>query len=327
MSELRNSVPQTISICSTSSTLGTADPNTAITADCNTQIETADQSNKRANAKKPNFFVSVTKCDSNNDLSFLKASNLKDIHLLRCLVLKVPWASGYGKITKAWDEAAKLLSEQKGCDGINVFDEPVSSKVMKERVKVLLKWIKDDHVASQYKSGIDDENPPSEVMQLLDEVSELHTEHEENKEETGKEKAAGRKRAREQALVIREASLVGKTYEGLKEDDDNVSKRSKSSKGSTFDLTGMVELATAQLQATPKKAEYMERKLAMSEEKLQLETARFDLEAEERRQGIQERKIRLTEDQRRNEQNFEMIRTQMNMQKEMMEMMMKYNDK
>ena len=113
----------------------------------------------------------------------------------------------------------------------------------------------------------------------------------------------------------------------MKEDDDNVSKRSKSSKGSTFDLTGMVELATAQLQATPKKAEYMERKLAMSEEKLQLETVYFDLEAEERRQGIQERKIRLTEDQRRNEQNFEMIRTQMNMQKEMMEMMMKHNEK
>ena len=100
MSELCNSVPQTISICSTSSTLGTADPNTEITADRNTQIETADQIKKRANDKKPNFFVSVTKCDSNNDLSFLKASNLKDIHLLRCLVLKVPWANGCGKNNK-----------------------------------------------------------------------------------------------------------------------------------------------------------------------------------------------------------------------------------
>lgn len=58
----------------------------------------------------------------------------------------------------------------------------------------------------------------------------------------------------------------------------------------------MVKLATAQLQATPKKAEYMERKLAMREEKLQLETTRFGLEAKERRQGIEERKSRLTED-------------------------------
>lgn len=98
MSELCNSVPQTISIFSTSSTIGTADPNTAITTDHNIKIETVDQSNKRANAKKPNFSVSVTKCNLNNDLSFLKASNFKDIHLLRCLVLKVPWASGYGKV-------------------------------------------------------------------------------------------------------------------------------------------------------------------------------------------------------------------------------------
>ena len=86
-------------------------------------------------------------------------------------------------------------------------------------------------MSSQYKSGIDDDNPLSKVMQLLDEVSEFRTEHKENNEETEKEKAAGRKRSREQALVIREESLVGKTYEGLKEDDDDVSKRSKSSKG------------------------------------------------------------------------------------------------
>ena len=75
---------------------------------------------------------------------------------------------------------------------------------------MLLKWITHDHVTSQYKSGIDDENPPSKVMQLLDEISELHTEHDENKEETGKENDTGKKRLRDQALVIREASLVGK---------------------------------------------------------------------------------------------------------------------
>ena len=255
--------------------------------------------------------------------SFLLPSNYKDIFLLRCLVVKLPWAGGYGKVTKAWEDTAEMLYEQKAPDGSRVFDEPLSAKVIKDRFKVLLKWTKQNQAVSQYKSGVDNELPPGEVMCLLEEMLELYTDFEVNKDKTSTAKAAVRKRVREQAAAIREASLGGKTRESLKEDDDSESRKSKSSRVSTFDLTGMIDLATAHLQSTPKKVEFMERKLLLSEEKLKLETARFALELEERRQGLEERKLQMKEEQKRNEENFVMIQAQMNLQKEMMEMMIK----
>lgn len=330
MSEVQVSVPQQISIItapseednSLTAPSGGETSCTAPTGGDNSVIDPSNQS-RNQRLRKTNFFLSVTKRESNNVLSFLLPSNHRDIFLLRCLVLKVPWAGGYGKVTKAWDETAEMLRDQKAPDGSKVFDGSLSAKVIRDRFKVLLKWIKHYQSASASKSGVDDELPPGEVMRLLEEVLELFTDFEVNKDETSTAKAAARKRAREQAAAIREASLGGRTRESLNEDDE--SRKSKSSRVSTFDLTGMIDLATAHLESTPKKVEMMERKLILSEEKLKLETARFALESEERRQGIEERKLRMQEEQKRNEQNFAMIQAQMNLQKEMMEMMMKRN--
>ena len=177
---------------------------------------------------------------------------------------------------------------------------------------MLLKWIKTDQLAATYRSGVDDELPPGEMMQLLEDISELYKEFEDNKEETGKEKAAGNKRARDQATCIRDASLVGQTYEGLQDMDENGSKRSRSSKNSTFDLTKMIDLASAQMELTPKKAELCERKLILSEEKLKLDSKRFTLEAEERKeerlQQTEERKeYRLQKIEDRKEERLQKI--------------------
>ena len=106
-------------------------------------------------------------------------------------MFKVPWSSGYGKVTKAWEDAEKMLSEQRGRDGNLIYNLPISAKVIKDHFKVLLKWIKTDQLATTYMSGVDYEPPPGEMMQLMEEISELYTKFEDNKEETGKEKAAG----------------------------------------------------------------------------------------------------------------------------------------
>ena len=327
MSEPNETIPQQITTTDNQVSVSTASSaQDSSTVSPNNPRAPSPQGRRQPRGKS-NFFLSVSKCDLNNQLLFLLPSNTRDVHLLRCVILKTPWAAGYGKVTKVWDETAKMLSEQKTRDGSALFDEPISAKVVKECFKVLLRWIKHDVNVSTYKSGCDDENPPGEVMQLMEEAAELYMGYEEAREESSPEKASDKKRAREQAAVIRKASLAGRSYESLKDEDDSETKKSKSSKGSTFDLNGMVALATAQLQSTPKKAEYMERKLVLSKEKLKLETARFDLEAEERRLGIEERKERMKEDRRRNDQNFNMIQAQMNMQREMMEMIVKYNTK
>ena len=64
----------------------------------------------------------------------------------------------------------------------------------------------------------------------------------------------------------------------------------------------------------------------MSEEQVKLGTAHVDLESKESRQVTEATKLRLKEDDRRKEKNSEMIKIQKDLQKEIMEMMMKYNN-
>ena len=113
-----------VSICSTVSQTGQDKP---------------DQRNNKMKSRKSSLFESLTKHDSEKNLVFLKASNEKDINLLRCLMFKVPWSSGYRKVTKAWENAEKILSEQKGRDSNLIFNIPISAKSIKDHFKVLLK--------------------------------------------------------------------------------------------------------------------------------------------------------------------------------------------
>ena len=246
------------------------------------------------------------------------------------LILKVPWEASHGNKCKAWDAVADLCMQQKDEDGSMVFNSvTLNHKAVKERFKVLIKWIKEENNAAAYRSGCDDENAPNEILELLDNILELYQDWELNTDETIKEKADVKKRNRDAAAEIRAASLSGQTKDSLKDVDDNgkTKKGTVENENSTFTLDGLLKLASTKLQETPRKEDLAERKMILSEKKQKMEEDRFNLEREERILAIEERRVQMANDQKRNEQTIVMVNRSMDIQKQLMEMMMKMNEK
>ena len=269
--------------------------------------------------RRKNYFVSISRVDD-QQTAILKDDNLRDKHLLRVMLLKQPWAGGYGKVTKMWEECAVLCMEQKDENGRKVFDGKLCGKIIKDRFRLLLKWVKSNQNGVAFRSGTDNKAPPGEIMQMLEELLERVTDFEESKEETHKEKTENKKRMREEAQCIREASLRNKSFESLRDDDSKQSKESGGGGGvPALDLNSILGMAASQLEDTPKKQEMAERRIFLSEEKLKLAQRKFELEEIER-------KAKIEEDRKRNEQTFTILRNQMEMQRQMMEMITKLKD-
>ena len=126
--------------------------------------------------RRKNYFISITRKDeTSQQLAFLQDDNLCDKHLLRVMLLKQPWAGGYRKVTKLWEESTDLCMEQKDDDDKKVFDGKLCGKIIKDRFKLLLKWVKAHQNGVTFRSGTDDEAPPGEILQMLEELSELVT--------------------------------------------------------------------------------------------------------------------------------------------------------
>ena len=66
--------------------------------------------------KKKNFFISISWVDGNEKPIFSKDSNLCNVCLLQCLLLKQPWAAEYGQVTRLWEDTAKMCMEQRDDD-------------------------------------------------------------------------------------------------------------------------------------------------------------------------------------------------------------------
>ena len=279
--------------------------------------------------REKGLFIPVTQMDEKDTPLFLLQSNKKVLHLLRVLTLKLPLKASHGSKCKAWDAVADLCMQQKDEDGSMVFNTGIlSQKTVKERFKVLMKWIKEENSAVVYRSGTDDENAPNEILELLNNSFELYQDWELNKDETNKEKADAKKRNRDAAAEIRAASLTGQSKASLKEVDDNGKKKKRSVEddSSTVTLDGLLKLACTKLEETPKKEDLAERRLLLSEKKQKMEEDRFSLEREERIFALEERRVQLENERKRNEQTIEMVNRSMDMQKQLMEMMMKMND-
>mgnify|MGYP003326665274 FL=1 len=302
-----------------------------VTTDSNDTSLTNDVSpGMRKKKREKSLFLPLTQMDETNTPLFLLNTNKKDLHLLRVLTLKLPWEASHGNKCKAWDTVADLCMEQKDEEGSMVFSSAVlSQKTVKERFKVLMKWVKDENSAAQYRSGTDDEKAPNEILDLLNNIFEMYQDWELHKDESSKDKADTKRRNRDAAAEIRAASLSGQTKADLKEVDQNgkKTKRSVEVDDSTVTLDGLLKLECTKLEETPKKEDLTERKLILNEKKLKMEEERFNLEREERKLAMEERRIQIDNEKKRNEQTIQMVNNSMEIQKQLMEMIMKMNNK
>ena len=262
---------------------------TTTSAILTTSKEQSDKSNKRHRVK----WISL-KQKKDDNLLFLNDSNIQDLYLLRQIMVAPLWEAGYGMKIKAWTELAEILSATKDDSGENVFTDGLTAKHCTDRFKTLMDFCKKAEREIDFHSGCDDEAPPTELLTLLEQISEIYTGHMADEAIARDEKKNAVKRSRDHAQIIRDASL-GKL--------SNVASEKSTKKMKTdsedLDLAGLVNCAKALMQSPASdltneshdRLKIMNRKFDLQEEKLNLERDQFNLEKERRQQDAEDRKL------------------------------------
>ena len=60
-----------------------------------------------------------------------------------------------------------MVNQQKDPQGAKIFEDDLTSNIILVRFLSLMKWIKNEQKATTYKSEVDDEPPPKELVILL----------------------------------------------------------------------------------------------------------------------------------------------------------------
>ena len=140
---------------------------------------------------------------------FLADDNYKDLFLLRMLVAERPYKSGYGATCKAWDECASQLSKYTTpSTGDLVYgNKPLKGKLLRERFNSMMDFIKTEDRDALRRTGTDDEPEPGEIMGILEDLYSDFKSHSESQESKTQSVEAQKKKDRNAAEAIRQASL------------------------------------------------------------------------------------------------------------------------
>jgi hypothetical protein len=109
---------------------------------------------------------------------FLELKSIKDLMLLRYLAGTTPYKAGYGKTTEAWETLCTDLKTKCFDDnGAQVFSSTLTVRLIKDRFKEYISFIKKYNSQVPFRSGNDDEET-YEILQLAEQLYEDYTSYE-----------------------------------------------------------------------------------------------------------------------------------------------------
>lgn len=275
--------------------------------------------------------TSLVKGEEVTTFPFLDDSNLKDLWLVRYLLAERPYKAGYGSTIKAWEEIAIQLRDQKHPETGELLYGPkgLRGKTLKDRFISMMEFVKQQDREVLRRTGTDDEPVPGEIMSALEDLYSDWQSHCAVGESKTQALAAQKKKDRDAAEALRQASLgnlsaIYGTDNVSDLDGDTVpalntpassrrlsyaSSRTSSSRsrspvsGGGQHSEALQDLITrsqereaarssskrARLEVEIKKEERDSRRLQMEEERLRLENERLQLDRVEREQIRAER--------------------------------------
>jgi hypothetical protein len=157
--------------------------------------------------------------------------------MYRCLSISQPFLTPKGKgLLDAWTTAVADINQQIHPDsGLLVFDPPLLVKTVRDRFDGAMKVIKSLQDGTPFRSGTDDEDPPNEIQQILEDIFEKKNSFDSQqvmeKDNMKEKKIADKKAAKE----IQEASLGNWQLSRAKSCSESESSKNKS--GSDCDLS------------------------------------------------------------------------------------------
>jgi hypothetical protein len=251
---------------------------------------------------------------------FLADDNYKDLFLLRMIVAEWPYKSCYGATCKAWDECASQLSKYTTpSTGDLVYgNKPLKGKLLRERFNSMMDFVKTEDRDALRRTGTDDEPEPGEIMGILEDLYSDFKSHSESQESKTQSVEAQKKKDRNAAEAIRQASLG--VYVVDKSSDVEISEEnttpilkkrlsytkkastsgSSSSRSRSPVFSGHDAMQDLMTRSNDMQAERMESKRARMEDnkrhlEMELEEKRYRRSMDEERLKLEARRIELEE--------------------------------
>jgi hypothetical protein len=153
--------------------------------------------------------TSVVRGEEVVSFPFLENENWKDLLLVRLLLVERPYKAGYGATIKAWDDIALQLRTQKHPEtGELLFGHKgIKGKAIKERFLACMEFVKQQDREALRHTGTDDEAEPGEILNALEDLYSDWQSHCALGDTKNNSVAAQRKRDKDAAEAMRQASL------------------------------------------------------------------------------------------------------------------------
>jgi hypothetical protein len=156
--------------------------------------------------KKRHVFVRLMNGEAYN---FLDKPDPKEEKMYACLAVTQPFCTAkYKGVTEAWTAAVADINKQRDMKtGVLLFDPHISVKAVRDRFEAVMKIAKEIQAKVPFRSGNDDEEPPTPLMQLIEDLLEMKNSFEAIQTGVKDGTLAKKKKDREAAKAIQQASL------------------------------------------------------------------------------------------------------------------------
>jgi hypothetical protein len=251
----------------------------------------------------------------------LEEDNFKDLYFVRLLLAERPYAAGFGSTIKAWEDIANQLRDLKHpVTGEFLYgSKGIKGKALKDRFLALIDFVRKQDRDAIRRTGTDDEPEPGEILNLLESMLADYDSHCLQGESKNQSVTAQRKKDRDAAEAVRQASLGN--LRGIYAADDVLSDDPGGDDGSSLETPmskkrlsyassrgGSISSNTSQSRSPVFSGQHTE---AIQE--LMTRSQERDLQrAESKRARLEQQKLQAERDQRRLDMEEERLRLENN---------------
>jgi hypothetical protein len=153
---------------------------------------------------------SITNRDGQQVLTFpfLSDDNWQDKVLIRHLLAQRHYAAAHGDVGAAWNAVMEGVAKETHPDtGLLIFSERLNLKTVQSRFKEYMSFVKWHQAQVPFRSGCDDEDPPTEIMDGLESMYDDWTSSVEKSKEKRDAVATKKQNDKVGAEALRRAAL------------------------------------------------------------------------------------------------------------------------
>ena len=107
---------------------------------------------------------------------FLEGKCESELIFVKLLAVEKPFLAPHGSGKKTWADFIALVNQQVDENNAPVFAQaPMTERFAKERIKDYFSFVKSRIASTPFRSGTDDEEPPCELLQIVEDLYEQKT--------------------------------------------------------------------------------------------------------------------------------------------------------